>query len=140
VRRDLALARGVRRGLAFAAALLLATAAAGAEPGPEEDYVLHCSGCHRLDGSGAPGVAPGLGDIGELLAASGGRDYLVRVPGVAQAPLDDVRLARLLNFVLRELAGSTAEPPYDAREVGRLRRSPLRDPRADRARLSLPRP
>jgi hypothetical protein len=123
---------------ALAAAGLLATAAAAAAPGPEEDYVLHCSGCHRLDGSGAKGVAPSLRGLGSLLGAPGGRDYLVRVPGVAQAPLDDARLARLLNFVLRELAGSPAEPPFEAREVGPLRRSPLRDPGAARARLSDP--
>jgi hypothetical protein len=85
-------------------------------------------------------VAPGLQGLGSLLAAPGGRDYLVRVPGVAQAPLDDERLARLLNFVLRELAASPAEPPYEAGEVGRLRQTPLRDPRAERARLTLPNP
>ena len=128
----------MRRGLALAAAGLLAAAAAAAEPGAEEDYVLHCSGCHRLDGSGAPGVAPGLRGVGWLLAAPGGRAYLARVPGVAQAPLDDARLARLLNFVLRELAASPALPPYTADEVGRLRREPLRDTRAARARLAPP--
>ena len=106
---------------------------------PEEDYVLECSGCHRLDGSGAPGVVPPLcASSAPLLATPGGRAYLVRVPGVAQAPLDDERLARLLNFVLRELAASPALPPYGPEEVGRLRRSPLRDPRAERARLVPP--
>jgi mono/diheme cytochrome c family protein len=130
----------VRRRLALAAAVLLAAAAApaAAEPGSEEDYVLHCSGCHRLDGSGAPGVAPGLRDLGGLLGTPGGRAYLVRVPGVAQAPLDDARLARLLNFVLGEMGASPALPPYGPEEVGRLRRSPLRDPRAERARLAPP--
>lgn len=133
-----------RRALAAAAllaaggAVLAAAAAAAAEPGPEEDYVLHCSGCHRLDGSGAPGVAPGLRDLGRLLEAPEGRAYLVRVPGVAQAPLDDVRLARLLNFVLGEMSASPASPPYAPEEVARLRRSPLRDPRAERARLAPP--
>jgi hypothetical protein len=130
----------MRRPAALAAAALLSASAAAAAPGPEEDYVLHCSGCHRLDGSGAPGVAPRLQGLGSVLNAPGGRDYLVRVPGVAQAPLDDARLARLLNFVLRELADSPAEPPYEADEVGRLRRSPLRDPGAERARLALPHP
>lgn len=128
----------MKRRLALAAAGLLAAASAASEPGPEEDYVLHCSGCHRLDGSGAPGIAPDLREVGALLAARGGRAYLARVPGVAQAPLDDVRLARLLNFVLRELAAAPALPPYAAGEVGRLRRRPLRDAHAARARLGAP--
>jgi hypothetical protein len=125
----------VRRALALAAAALLCAAGAAAEPGAEEDYVLQCSGCHRLDGSGAPGVAPGLRDLGRLLERPGGRAYLARVPGVAQAPLGDARLARLLNFVLAEIAASPARPPYAAEEVGRLRRSPLRDTGEARARL-----
>jgi cytochrome c peroxidase len=125
----------VKRVLALAAAGLLAAGAVASEPGPEEDYVLHCSGCHRFDGSGVVGFAPDLREVGRLFAARGGRAYLARVPGVAQAPLDDVRLARLLNFVLGELAASPALPPYAAGEVGRLRRRPLRDPGAARARL-----
>ena len=42
--------------------------------------------------------------LGSLLATPAGRAYLVRVPGVAQAPLDDERLAALLNWVSRELS------------------------------------
>jgi len=28
-----------------------------------ESYMLHCSGCHRDDGRGVPGVAPDLREI-----------------------------------------------------------------------------
>jgi len=128
-------------------ALGLAVALAGAgpaegvaSPGPRDDYVLHCSGCHGPTGRGVPGTTPSLRALGPLGDAPGGRAYLARVPGVAQAPLDDARLARLLNWVLAELSGAPAAPPYDAAEIGALRREPLRDTRAARAALAVPSP
>ncbi len=103
-----------------------------------ESYRLHCSGCHRADGRGVPGVAPDLREIGPLLRTAAGRAYLGRVPGVAQAPVDDDELARLLNWVLTEIAGTPPEPAYSAEELGVLRAEPLRDPVA--ARKLLPDP
>lgn len=105
-----------------------------------ESYVLHCSGCHRLDGSGVEGVAPDLRRIGPLLDSSEGRAYLGRVPGVAQAPLEDAALARLLNWVLAEIADRPADPAYTAQEIRRLRAEPLRDPLAARRALDSPEP
>lgn len=99
---------------------------------PSEAYVLHCSGCHGRDGSGHPDFVPSLRELGALLARPGGRDYLARVPGVAQAPLDDAQLAALLNWVLHEIASTKDIEPYRASEVGALRRAPLRDPVAAR--------
>jgi mono/diheme cytochrome c family protein len=130
----------MRLGAALAIAWLLTTAAAAAAAAPppersEEDFVLHCSGCHRLDGFGTPGVTPSLHGLGRLLVTSEGRDYLGRVPGVAQAPLADDRLAALLNWVILAFSGSAPAPPYTAAEVGDLRRAPLRDPAAARAGL-----
>jgi mono/diheme cytochrome c family protein len=124
------------RGWAAAAALVASAAGAAWAAPPEEDYVLHCSGCHRPGGGGVPDTVPSLRDLGPFLATDTGRAYLVRVPGVAQAALDDERLAALLNWVLRELSGVDPAPPYDAREVGALRARPLRDPRPQR-RLAL---
>jgi hypothetical protein len=103
-----------------------------------ENYVLHCSGCHRLDGSGVRGVAPDLREIGPLVETPAGRAYLGRVPGVAQAPMDDEELASLLNWVLTEIAGTAPRPAYTAREVGILRAEPLRDPVAARRALHAP--
>jgi mono/diheme cytochrome c family protein len=116
--------------------LSLFQAAAAAEPPVEEDYVLHCSACHGLDGAGTPGVTPPLVGVAALLEAPGGRAYLGRVPGVAQAALSDARLARLLNWVLARFSGSPPAPPYSAEEVGALRSHPLRDTRSARAALS----
>jgi mono/diheme cytochrome c family protein len=123
--------------------MLIALVACGAlasadssTPRPEpESYMLHCSGCHRADGRGVPGVAPDLRTIGPLLRTSAGRAYLGRVPGVAQAPIGDDELARLLNWVLSELAGTPPQPAYTAQEVQALRAEPLRDPLAARRAL-----
>ena len=119
---------------AFCAGLALGVAAAAdAAPLPGEDYLLHCSACHQRDGAGVPGVVPPLSGLAPLLATPAGRAYLVGVPGVAQASLDDERLAALLNWVMREMSGAQPSPAYDAREVHALRSDPLRDPRAVRA-------
>ncbi|TMA34310.1 MAG: cytochrome c [Deltaproteobacteria bacterium] len=122
----------MRNALALGAALVLCGAAAAA-PAPGEDYLLHCSGCHHADGAGVPGVVPPLTGLAPFLATPAGRAYLVRVPGVAQAALDDARLAALLNWVMREMSGADPHPAYDAREVHALRADPLRDARAARA-------
>jgi hypothetical protein len=100
-----------------------------------ESFLLHCSGCHQPDGRGTPGVAPDLRKIGTLLNLPGGRSYLGRVPGVAQAPLGDRELARLLTWVLTEIAHRAPDPAYTAKEIRRLRAQPLRDPIAARKAL-----
>jgi len=100
-----------------------------------ESFLLHCSGCHQRDGRGTPGVAPDLREIGALLDLDGGRSYLGRVPGVAQAPVGDEELARLLTWVLTEIAGRPPEPAYTAEEIHGLRARPLRDPIAARQAL-----
>lgn len=102
---------------------MLAAAAAGAEP--RTDFMLHCMGCHLADGSGTPPGIPALRDrVGYYLQIPGGREYLTQVPGVANAPLDDARLAGVLNWIVREF-GHKSTPaewaPFTAAEVGRSR-------------------
>ncbi len=104
-------------------------------PSAAEDYTLHCSACHTGDGSGTPGLVPSLRELAPLLDHPEGREYLIRVPGVAQAPLSDPRIARLLNWVLLEYSGLRVEPPFESAEVAGLRANPLRDPLAFRSRL-----
>ena len=118
------------RTLAAALALAVTIAAAGsaAGPPPAEQYLLHCSGCHGPEGHGTPGTVPSLLELAPVFDAAGGREYLARVPGAAQAPVSDEDLAALLNWVLVELSGATLRDPYRADEVGRLRAKPLRDP------------
>ena len=114
-------------------------AAAEGTSGPALDYAVTCQGCHRADGTGTPGTVPALaGSVGRFLRVPGGREFLVRVPGVAQAPLDDAALAAVLNWMLERFGRDDVPKgvvPYAAAEVGRLRRRPLTD--VDGARRAL---
>lgn len=117
-----------------AAVLIVALTAAGAHAqGYEEhDYILNCSGCHRMDGSGSRTV-PSLVAMAELAGKPGAREYWVRVPGAAQAPLSDARLAALMNWLVKRFTGK--RPAYTAEEVGKLRSEPLRNPVAKRREI-----
>ena len=128
-----------------AALVLIAARAALAGP-PAIDYALNCQGCHRADGAGTPPSVPPLaGSVAKFLAVPGGREYLARVPGVAQSALDDGELAEVLNWLLAHFdlehvpAGFK---PYTADEVGALRKSPLTNVVRARGELleRLPRP
>ena len=103
------------------------------------DYLLHCSGCHRPDGSGSSPEVPSLrGPVGTLVALPEGRAYIARVPEVAQSPLDDDDLARLLNWVLEEFNRDTLPKrfrPLDGKEVGAARTRVLADPLRTRAEI-----
>jgi mono/diheme cytochrome c family protein len=114
---------------ALIAAALLTAAVARADP--RVDYMLNCRGCHGPDGAGAPGAAPSFcGQVAKFLSVSGGREYLIRVPGTAQSELDDARTAALLTWLVHEFSPAeipTDFTPYTAEEVGRQRRAPLSD-------------
>ena len=102
----------------------------GAVAGPPAiDYALNCQGCHLADGAGTAGSVPALaGSVAKFLGVPGGREFLVRVPGVAQSTLDDADLAEVLNWLLARFDGEHLPAdfkPYSAEEVGPLRRSPL---------------
>jgi cytochrome c553 len=95
-----------------------------------QNWVLNCQGCHRLDGSGSDATAPSLaGTVAKFLWAPGGREYLVRVPGVATSPLSDADLAEVMNWMLwrydKEHLPSNFRP-FTAAEMGPLRSRPLR--------------
>ncbi|RMF99015.1 MAG: hypothetical protein D6727_01415 [Gammaproteobacteria bacterium] len=94
--------------------------------------MLHCQGCHLEHGEGFPGKVPRMTDVvGRFLYSDAGRRFLIQVPGVAFARLDDRRVARLMNWMLREFSAATLPAdfrPYTADEVGALRRQPEPDP------------
>ncbi len=114
---------------------LLVASSAQADSFEEHDYVLSCSGCHRMDGAGSR-VVPSLLGMKELVDKPGAREYWIRVPGAAQAPLSDARLADLMNWLVTRFTNESPRPLYTADEVGRLRQQPLRDPVAERRRIS----
>ncbi|RLB44823.1 MAG: cytochrome C [Deltaproteobacteria bacterium] len=116
------------------AALLLTTMTARADSYEEHDYSLNCSGCHRMDGSGSS-VVPSFHKMPELNGKPGVREYWIQVPGAAQAPLSDARLAALMNWLVQRFTGKRPKPAYTAQEVGQLRMNPLRDPIAKRNEL-----
>ncbi len=97
------------------------------------DYLLSCAGCHKLDGSGSARV-PSLRGVDRLLDRPGGRAYVLRVPGVANAPLSDERLAALLDWIFASF-GNHATTRFGAAEVAAGRASAFVDPKAARAAL-----
>ncbi|WP_433766474.1 cytochrome C [Pseudomonas putida] len=92
------------------------------------NYQLQCAGCHLGDGSGsAANDTPRMkGFVGNFLKVPGGREFLVRVPGMSQSALNNAQLADLLNWLMREdgMAGKSMPEhyqPYTADEVAALR-------------------
>lgn len=97
----------------------------GATPGA---YLLYCGGCHGINGHSSDAAVPSLkGQVDAFLCLPEGREYIVRLPNVAFAPLSDAQLAELMNFVvaLGQTRTGKGDPPYTAAEVGALRRKPL---------------
>jgi hypothetical protein len=133
----------VRAGLGFARCVLALVPVLSAAPAraytPAVDYALNCQGCHLRDGSATRDAVPALaGSIARFLAVPGGREYLVRVPGVSQSALDDTALAALLNWVVKEFDRKHVPAgfaPFTAQEVARLRKAPLIDVAGTRRRL-----
>ncbi len=130
----------MRVGAALAAVTLWSASAniAGAYQ-PLVNYQLHCMGCHLADGSGESGRVPSIRRSLVLFSATPeGRQYVIRVPGVAQSPLSDDETAALLNWMARNLS-DLAPPPdftdFSAAEIRRWRTQPLAQVSAARARL-----
>ena len=103
------------------------------------DYVLHCAGCHGLDGAGsAQGQVPDLRRLGAFLQLPGGREFVIKVPGVMGSGLDDAQVAGVTNWLLATLARTSVPAdhrPFDAGEVTLARAQPLTDVAAERLRL-----
>ena len=116
---------------------MLFIVAPSAHADPKVDYLLHCSGCHMPDGTGLSNVVPTLHDvIGRMVAEPAGRDYIVRVPGVSQAPINNEKLTEVLNWMLMEFSSDTLPKnfkPLTVKEVKRARSQLLADPLKYRA-------
>ncbi|WP_075217167.1 hypothetical protein [Mongoliimonas terrestris] len=130
-----------------AATLVLAVAAGGptgparsAQPDwaatnytPRTNYVLRCSGCHGIAGTGAAakaGVPDLAGYVGAFAADPDGRSYMTRVPGVRSANLDPAKTAAVLNYVLEAFAGPSLKPGtplFTAEEVAAAQALPRTD-------------
>ncbi len=89
-------------------------------------WMLNCQGCHRADGGGTGRAVPAMaGMVARFLSVPGGREYLIRVPGVASAPLADDSLAVLVNWMLKKFDQENIPSdftPYTQEEVSSLRK------------------
>ena len=104
-----------------------------------QNYVLFCAGCHGLDGAGAAGHVPPLREsFARLLSVPGGREFLLRVPGVSNSALSDAALAAVMNWCVRRFAGeqvAARQPLYTPAELAAARREPLLAMRRTRSGL-----
>lgn len=88
--------------------------------------------------AGFAGKVPDMrGNLARFLQVPGGRDYIVRVPGVSTARMDNDAVADLLNWLLPEMSTEPLRDfrPYTPEEVGRLRRNWLNRPAETRSEL-----
>ena len=104
---------------------------------PRSQYLLHCAGCHGVDGAGSAAV-PDMRRLGNFLRLAGGREFIIKVPGVMGSGLSDVQVAELSNWVLVTLAEPSLPAgylPFQAAEVAQARAKPIADVGAERRRL-----
>ena len=126
----------------FALASIASPVATSAEAkrGSELDYVLHCSGCHYMDGSGHPeqGIPDFREQVGFFLRLPVGRAFLLQVPGLINSGLPDERRASVTNYLLRQYAGASLPAdfqPYTAEEARRYLQTRPADIAATRRKL-----
>lgn len=104
------------------------------------NYMLNCQGCHGQSGSESlDGAVPALKDyVANFLRVPGGREFLVQVPGSANAAISDAALAELLNWILQTQSSAqlpAAFEPFTTVEVQKLRQNPEADVVGTRAAL-----
>ena len=104
------------------------------------NYMLNCQGCHGPHGEGtADAAVPAMQNfVGHFLRVEGGRQFLVRVPGTANAALDNEQLAQLLNWMLVTMSSAQLPEifaPYSSDEVAEYRSHPIVDVARHRAKL-----
>jgi hypothetical protein len=134
-----------RSALVGAAALTSTLAAFAQEPvrytRAQSSYMEGCGGCHGILGSSSKKDIPELrGAVGWFMCTPEGREYIVRLPNVAFAAVDDAGLADLMNFVVFSFGGDSVPAgvvPYTANEVGALRRRPLKNQPLAQMRLAI---
>lgn len=94
-------------------------------------YILHCAGCHGMDGRGvSQAQVPDLRAMADFLKVPGGREFLIKVPGVMGSALSDAEIADVTNWMLIDGVGRSPPrgfQPYTEKEVREARRSPLVD-------------
>ncbi len=112
-----------------AAAALESGVAPRLSPG-QIHYTEGCGGCHGLLGRSSRKDVPQIeGEVGYYLCTQEGREYIVQLPNVAFANMNDVELAQAMNFTVFSLGGASVPAgakTFTPDEVGRLRQFPLK--------------
>jgi len=95
-----------------------------AEKRARTDYLLHCSGCHDVDGSGHPGkgIPSFSGQVGYFAAIPEGRAMLMQVPGLLNSGLNDERAAAVTTWLVRQFAGPSLPADFTAYTAAEARR------------------
>ena len=116
--------------------IFLAGAAFADDERAHVNYMLHCQGCHLPEAQGFEGKVPPMKDfVGYFLHSGEGRDFLIRVPGVAQSALNDDEVAELMNWLLVTFSEEQLPDryvPFTDDEVASLRQDPVSDPATSR--------
>ncbi len=110
----------------------------GTPRSPRVNYMTNCQGCHTPNGDGVAGKVPPMrGVLAGFLTVPGGREFLVRVPGVANSTLGDADLAALMNWLVPTMGPTVPAEfkPFSAAEIGMLRQRRLQDVNSVRAAL-----
>lgn len=133
-------ASALRIGAVLAALHALGLPALAGGDSPRTLYLLRCSGCHGLDGSGSErGRVPGLPGVNKLLLHPDGRLFLANVPGIENSGLSNEDIAGVLNWTLDtwgDKSVADSGPPLTAAEIGRLKEVPIDDLGALRDRIA----
>jgi hypothetical protein len=123
----------------FIVSILVCLLSISVAASPKSDYMIHCMGCHAMDGKGLPPEVPAFDStLGDIVGKPGGRAYLIQVPGASQSPIDDERLAKVLSWLLHQYVEDDLPQNFQdisTLEVSQFRSVTLKNPGLDRARL-----
>lgn len=93
-----------------------------------KNYIINCQGCHLSGGEGSDGGAPSMvGVVANFLNAPGGREFLLRVPGVATTALKSDAVAEMMNWLIYEFDAEHVPAdfkPFTTQEVQMRRKKP----------------
>ncbi|MGI9203533.1 MAG: cytochrome c, class I [Woeseiaceae bacterium] len=119
--------------------VLAGTFAAADDERAHVNYMLHCQGCHLPQAEGFEGRVPPMKDfVGYFLHSTEGRDFLIRVPGVAHSALGDIEITELMNWLLQSFSADQLPAtfaPFTVDEVASLRQDPELAPEAARIEI-----
>lgn len=136
----LAVARGLlARVIIGALAVGIVPAANADDHRARINYMVHCQGCHLPEAVGFVGKVPRMKDfVGYFLHSRAGREFVIRVPGVATSSLPDDELTEMMNWLLLTYSAEQLPQPFEpfsAEEVAVLRTDLEADPENTRMRI-----